>query len=126
MSLIITLLTDENNLLSTPQFFSLAKISSQLIAAHELESGEKAPTKLFCVKKMASFLKVKPRRIYDIINVLESIQIASRAKDGHYTWNGLDALDATLEAFKHKFAPTNSTPQLAEPVGLSYRLDKCS
>ena len=92
-----------------------------------LPSQEITPTKkqLFSVDATAESLRVQRRRIYDVINVLESMQIASRSQDGHYSWNGLGALDATLGGLKCRFAPTNSAPQSSVPseVGVSYHLD---
>jgi len=40
----------------------------------------------------ASVLNVEPRRIYDVVNILESIDVVSRRRKKTYTWNGTDHL----------------------------------
>mmetsp|Transcript_21977 Transcript_21977/g.45779 ORF Transcript_21977/g.45779 Transcript_21977/m.45779 type:complete len:579 (+) Transcript_21977:266-2002(+) len=44
------------------------------------------------IVNVANQLDVKRRRIYDIINIMESVEIVSRLKKNTYRWHGLDNL----------------------------------
>ncbi|XP_029019979.1 transcription factor E2F7 isoform X2 [Betta splendens] len=119
---------ESDQLLSPDTIEEESEDSCQFEAAGEEDNTEKKPSRkqkslgLLCQKFLALYpdypephtaiwisldevstsLGVERRRIYDIVNVLESLTIVGRIAKNSYTWYGRQQLEATLEGLQQK------------------------
>ncbi|GFS26925.1 transcription factor E2F8 [Elysia marginata] len=77
---------------------SLGKLCDKFLKRYPEHPGD--PGIDICLDEVAKELAVERRRIYDIVNVLESVEIVSRAAKNKYMWHGKTNLPNTLVKLK--------------------------
>jgi hypothetical protein len=70
------------------QDHSLSQITRYLVHIHEHLSPPAARVLSASIATVSAALGVKRRRIYDIVNVLEALDVASREDPSRYRWHG--------------------------------------
>ncbi|XP_069758404.1 transcription factor E2F7 [Narcine bancroftii] len=80
---------------------SLGLLCQKFLARYPNYSVSTEKTEI-SLDEVAAELGVERRRIYDIVNILESLQLVSRVAKNHYSWHGLVGLAQTLAALKRR------------------------
>ncbi|XP_012260402.2 transcription factor E2F8-like [Athalia rosae] len=78
---------------------SLGLLCNKFLSLYPLSIQSEIPQEI-SLDKTAKTLGTEKRRIYDIINVLESLEMASKAGKNRYLWHGQSNLPSTLARLK--------------------------
>ncbi|RDX96185.1 E2F transcription factor-like E2FE, partial [Mucuna pruriens] len=92
---------------STHHTYSRKQKSLGLLCTNFLSLYNKEGTRLIGLDDAASRLGVERRRIYDIVNVLESVGVLARKAKNQYTWKGFSAIPAALQELKDESLKEN-------------------
>lgn len=79
---------------------------SRSFLAH-FQEGDKD---LICLDQAASDLGVERRRIYDVVNILEALEVVSRKEKNWYHWHGLECLPDTMQYLRNAAIYDGSVP----------------
>ncbi|XP_011409329.2 PREDICTED: transcription factor E2F7-like, partial [Amphimedon queenslandica] len=89
--------SDRDDEASSRKMKSLALLCKRFLQVAEDEIG---PGKEFSLEMIANSLGINRRRIYDIINVMEALEMISKQSKNWYQWHGQSNLVATLAKLK--------------------------
>ena len=98
---------ENHNLLATA--YSRKKKSLGVLADNFLEQyNSLTPGTLIIIDEAAKVLGVERRRIYDIVNILESIGIVCKFKKNTYSWMGLERLPSVFGTLQEMAIPDHA------------------
>lgn len=69
------------------------------LARKFIQKFEGAPSSILILDQVTTDLNVERRRIYDIINIMESLSVVSKIRKNVYEWKGLKKAVETIESF---------------------------
>ncbi|XP_015879213.3 E2F transcription factor-like E2FF isoform X2 [Ziziphus jujuba] len=100
MSSLVSLVYGESE--TRPQFYSRKEKSLGVLCSNflGLYNGDCAGTSTVGLDDAANRLGVERRRMYDVVNILESIGVVARKAKNQYTWKGLEEIPRCLEQLK--------------------------
>ncbi|KAK6920777.1 E2F/DP family, winged-helix DNA-binding domain [Dillenia turbinata] len=95
-------LVEVNAPVSKSQTYSRKQKSLGLLCTNFLKLYNRDDVHLIGLDNAASLLGVERRRIYDIVNVLESIGVLSRKAKNQYSWKGFKGIPGALEELREE------------------------
>ncbi|NXC48699.1 E2F8 factor, partial [Penelope pileata] len=90
---------------------SLGLLCHKFLARYTACPGA-AESSYICLDEVAEELNVERRRMYDIVNVLESLHMVSRLAKNKYIWHGRHNLAKTLQTLKKAGEQNKYTQQI--------------
>lgn len=90
---------------------NIRKFTSQIIKLFS-----ENPLEQFNLDQISSLLNLDKRKIYDLINVLNTVELISKVTKGVYLWKGLESSIALLKTLP---APSKAIKQFKEDKSLS-------
>ncbi|KAK6924906.1 E2F/DP family, winged-helix DNA-binding domain [Dillenia turbinata] len=95
-------LVEVNEPVSKSQTYSRKQKSLGLLCTNFLKLYNREDVHLIGLDNAASLLGVERRRIYDIVNVLESIGVLARKAKNQYSWKGFKGIPRALKELKEE------------------------
>lgn len=99
----------------------------RFLSLYPLDKPEGCEPREISLDGTAKALGTEKRRIYDIINVLESLEMATKAGKNRYLWHGQNNLISTLKKFKSLAIKLGLREQIHEiqRINKAYTGDYC-
>ena len=118
------------NLIRDANLIRISRVLSnflRFLSLYPLAKSEGSAPQEISLDGTARALGTEKRRIYDIINVLESLEMATKAGKNRYLWHGQSGLVATLIKFKSLAIKLGLREQIREiqRINKAYTGDNC-
>ncbi|KAG8635111.1 hypothetical protein MANES_17G119400v8 [Manihot esculenta] len=84
------------------QFYCRKEKSLGVLCTNFLRLYDRSDVDSIGLDDAATRLGVERRRIYDVVNILESIGVVARKQKNRYSWKGFDAIPRALEELKEE------------------------